>query len=101
MYNNRMEISLTSLAVDVQNPSTESLASFMSDRLQLTEEPLAIDYSTDHSSPDSSVVNLHVSLPDSPTSSHHLTLDYFIPDGRFVQLINSDQIPRYTKDATM
>ena len=102
MYNNRMGMSFTSLAVDVQNPSTESLAiSFMSDRQQLTEEPSAIDYSADHSSPDSSVVNLHVSLPDSPTSSNHPTLDYFIPDGRTVQLINSDQIPRYTKDATM
>jgi hypothetical protein len=33
--------------------------------------------------------------------SNAATLDYYVPDGRFVQLINSDQVPRYTKDALM
>ena len=48
------------------------------------------------------VVDLHdETLPDSPTSTNPPTVDYFIPEGRFVQLINSDQIPRYEKDATM
>jgi hypothetical protein len=65
---------------------------------QITEEPLAID----HSFPDPPAVDLHHELvPSSPTSSNLTTLEYAVPEGRFVQLINSDQIPRYTKDATM
>ena len=57
--------------VDVWNPSTESLP-----------------------------INPHDELvPGSPTSSDAEILD--LPEGRFVQLINSDQIPRYTRDAVM
>ena len=103
MNEGRRGKSFTSLVFDVQNPSTDSLPiSFLSGRPQLTDEPLAIDYSTVHSSRNSSVVNLHdESLPVSPTSSVHSTADFFIPEGRFVQLIQSEQIPRYTKNATM
>ena len=52
-----------------------------------------VQYPTTEPLPMSSSTN-----PRSPTSS---TLDYFLPEGRFVQLINSDQIPRYTKGVKM
>ena len=91
-------LSSTSYGVDVQNPSTESLPISPSGNNPITEEPLAIESATTHSSPDSSVVDHHDELvPGSPTSSNA----EYLPEGRFVQLINSDQIPRYTKDVFM
>ena len=98
--------STTSIVVNIQNPSSDSLSvspSSYSPKYspEITEEPLDID-SDDYLSPGSPAVDLHdESYPGLPTSFNPATLDYFIPDGRFVQLINSDQIPRYTKDATM
>jgi hypothetical protein len=92
--------STTSVILGVQTPSTESLSITHSSNLpQITDEPLAIDSPTVHSSPDSSVMDL--TPPRSPTSSNHPTMDCDIPDGRSVELINSEQIPRYTKNATM
>jgi hypothetical protein len=94
----------STIVVDIQNPSTESLSiASPINPPQITDEPFAIDSSTVHSSPDSPVVDLHDELLSvSPTSSNHPTLeDFFLPEGRFVQLINSDQIPRYEKNATM
>ena len=67
----RRRRSSTSIVVNVQHPTTE---------------PLPMSSSTN---------------PRSPTSSIHPTLDHFLPEGRFVQPINSDQIPRYTKNAKM
>lgn len=94
----------STIIVDVQTPSTESLPiSLSTSNPPVTEEPLTMeDSATVHSSPDSPVVSQHDEpVPGSPTSSNAPTLDYYLPDGRFVQLINSDQIPRYTKDALM
>ena len=92
---------LTSIVVDVQHPSTDSLPiSSWASPPQIADEPFAVESSTVHSSPDLPAVDLP-DEPGSPTSSNAATLDYFIPDGRFVQLINSDHIPRYTKNATM
>jgi hypothetical protein len=102
----RRRQSMTSVVVNVQSPSSDSLSvspSSYSPKYspQITEEPLAID-SDDYLSPGSPAVDLHdESYPGLPTSSNPATLDYFIPDGRFVQLINSEQIPRYDKNATM
>lgn len=102
----RRRQSTTSVVVNVQNPSSESLSvspSSYSPKYspQITEEPLAID-SDDYLSPGSPAVDLRdESYPGLPTSFNPGTLDYSLPNGRFVQLINSDQIPRYTKDATM
>ena len=89
--------------VDVQNPSTDSLPmSPSANNPPITEEPHAIESATAHSSPDAPVGDHHDELvPGSPISSNGEAVDYFLPDGRFVQLINSDQIPRYTKDALM
>ena len=100
----RRRQSSTSFVVDVQTPSTESLPISPSTRYPpISEEPLAIDSATAHSSPDSDSpnVNQHDERPGSSTSSNAAILDYYLPEGRFVQLINSDQIPRYNKDAFM
>ena len=91
----------TMLAVDVQNPSTDSLPSI--NPAQITDEPFAIDSPTVHSSESSSVdvrLERHHE-PVSPTSSIHSTAAYFIPEGRVVQLIQSEQIPRYARNAKM
>ena len=99
----RRQSSATSFIVDVQYPSTESLPiSPSTSNPPVADEPHAIESVTAHSSPDSPVMNPHDdAVPGSPTSSNAATLDYYLPEGRFVQLINSDQIPRYTKDALM
>jgi hypothetical protein len=99
----RRRNSSTSFIVDVQNPSTESLPiSPSTTNLPGIEERLAEESTTAHSSPDLPIVDQHDEpVPSSPTSSNAGTLDYYVPDGRFVQLINSDQVPRYTKDALM
>ncbi|KAH9979764.1 hypothetical protein BJV74DRAFT_121406 [Russula compacta] len=101
-HGTRRRQSSTSVVVDIQNPSTESLPiSSPTNPPQLTDEPFAIDSATAHSSPTSTTADLH------DESSQHLpivsppTSDYILPDGRFVQLINSDQVPRYTKDVTI
>ena len=89
--------STTSVILGVQTPSTESLSITHSSNLpQKTDEPFAIDSPTN-----SSVVDL--TPPRSPTSSNHPSMDYGlrVPDGRSVELVNSEQIPRYSKNATM
>jgi hypothetical protein len=97
----RREVSLTSVVVDVQNPSAESLPISPSATNPITVEPLAMESATAHSSSDSPVVGQHEEpVPGLPTSSSTATLDYYLPEGRFVQLINSDQIPRYAKDVS-
>ena len=73
------------LALGIENPSTDSL-------------PPTIH------SPDTSAVDVRLERhhePGSPTYSNHPTADYFIPEGRFVRLIQSEQIPRYAKNTTM
>ncbi|KAI9509036.1 hypothetical protein F5148DRAFT_814390 [Russula earlei] len=86
--------------VDVVNPSTESLPlpSSTTGPRQVTDEPLAID--TIHLSPASSIEESPPGSPPlSPTASS--IPDFFLPEGRFLQLIHSDQVPRYTKDITI
>jgi hypothetical protein len=101
----RRRQSATSVVVEVQNPSTESLP-ISTNPPHVTEEPFDMDSSTVHSSPDTPAGDLQ-DEPGTPTSTnpptvdYTPTVDYFIPEGRFVQLINSDQIPRYEKGATM
>ena len=90
--------SSNSYDVDVQNPSTESLPMPSA----ITEGPPATESVTAHSSPNSPNVDHHDELvPVSPARSNAETVHYYLPDGRFVQLIHSDQVPRYTKDALM
>lgn len=74
----RMRQSPTSFVVDVQNPSTESLPITGFSVVSLHDEP----------------------VPGSPTSSNAPTLEY-LPYGRFVQLINPEQLSRHKKGALM
>jgi hypothetical protein len=88
---------------DVQNPSTEPPPNSSSTYPpQITEEPFATDSAGIRSSPDSPVVDQHdESLHRFSTPPNAATLDYSVPEGRDVQLINSDEVPRYTKDFKM
>jgi hypothetical protein len=99
----RRQSSTIDVDIRLQNPSTESLSIFSSaNPPQITDEPFTMDKIV-HSSSDSPAVNLRDEpAPGSPTSSNYPTSeDLNLPEGRFLQLINSDQVPRYTKDATM
>ena len=89
----------TSVVFDVQNSSIGSLPiSSMTNPPPLTEGPSAIDPATAHSSPVPTLTDLH---DEGPIRSSTSLSDYCLPEGRFVQLINSDQVPRYTKNVTM
>jgi len=90
----------TSIGWDVQNPSTESLPSINAQELAEALRLVTVEASTRSLS--------RISFADrSETSSQHshmassAQLNHFIlPEGRILQLINSDQIPRYTKNTT-
>jgi hypothetical protein len=61
-----------------------------------------MESTTAHSSFDSLAVDQHDEpVSGSSTPSNAATSDYNVPEGRFVQLINSEQIPRYEKNALM
>ena len=97
MTGDRRKRSSTSVVLNVQNLSTQSDPVSSSTRTyppQVTTEPFDTDTATACSSPASATVDLHGEAPIQP-------LNNFLPEGRFVQLINSDQVPRYTKNITM
>jgi len=100
MDRNSKKRSSTSLVFNVQNPSTESLpSSSVMNPQPLTDQPFGIDSAaTAHSSRVKIPADLYdEGLIRSPTSLS----DNLLPEGRFVQLINSDQVPRYTKNFVM
>ncbi|KAI9458585.1 hypothetical protein BJY52DRAFT_412686 [Lactarius psammicola] len=106
IHRHRRRQSSTSVVVGVVNPSTDSLPlSPSADRPPLTEEPYTIDPSTGSSSPVSNALDASEGPPQhDPTASSSFAtsnLDLRPPEGRVLQLINSEQIPRYTKDATV
>jgi hypothetical protein len=90
----------TSIDFDVQHPSTESLPNSLSLIGANAQESTAVETSTRSPS--------RISFADrwGATSQHSYTttsapLNHFmLPEGRILQLINSDQIPRYTKNIT-
>jgi len=89
----------TSIRVNVQNPSTESLPKTPSiNAREFGEEPTTMGTPTRSLS--------RISLADrSETASQHSyaassASSRMPPEGRIVQLINSEQIPRYTKTIT-
>jgi hypothetical protein len=96
MDGNQRKQSSTSVVIEFENPSTESLPLSSINPPQLTEEPFTIDTPTAHSPP----ATVAASLQDEEFPTASLPED-FLPEGRFVQLINSDQVPRYTKNVTM
>ncbi|KAH9003499.1 hypothetical protein EDB86DRAFT_2826626 [Lactarius hatsudake] len=91
--------STTSVVVEVVNPSTDSLPHrFFTGEPPLTEEPYTIGHL--------SVVDtldLREGLPEHnpATSSSSVTSDFDLPYGRFLQMIHSEQVPRYSKDVTV
>jgi hypothetical protein len=85
--------------VDFQNPLTGPLPISSSTNPQkITDQPPAIDTASVHPSPDSLTVDRNVEpLRGFPTSSSPATLGHFVPEGRLVRLIDSEEIPRYEK----
>ena len=97
----RRRRSSTSLVVDVQTPSTETLSITSSTTDQpITDEPFAVESATAPSHDSAVVDQQDEAVPGLPTSSDAPSSDP-LPPGRFLQLINSDQVPRYTKEALM
>jgi hypothetical protein len=87
----------TSLNVHIQNPSLESLDRKFDPHLQaLTEEPVPI--SPTHSSIAPSLADRNEAASQHPSFA---ASEYYLPEGRTLQLIHSEQVPRYTKDVTM
>ncbi|KAH9031459.1 hypothetical protein EDB84DRAFT_1562260 [Lactarius hengduanensis] len=100
----RRRLSSTSVVVGIVNPSTDSLPLSPSpDRLPLTEEPYTIASSTGSPSSISSALDPREGSPqrDPTASSSSATSNFDLPEGCVLQLIHSEQVPRYTKDATV
>ena len=92
---NHRRRSSASMVLNLQNLSNESVPISSSVYPpQVTAEPSDTDTATAYSSPDSTALDLHGEAPIQ-------YLNNVLPEGRFVQLINSDQVPRYTKNITM
>ena len=90
----------TSIGLTVRNPSIESPSATSNNTQGITQEPMAMDTSTR--------LPLHTSSSDrAETASQNsraassATSFLVLPEDRFLQLIVSDQIPRYEKNATM
>ena len=90
----------TSIISNVQNPSTESLQTTSINAREITEEPISVDTSTHVSHHISPSDRAEAASQNSPTTSSAASV-FALPEGRYLQLINSDQIPRYTKNSTM
>ena len=96
--------SSTSVVVEIENPSTESLShGQLADSPTLQDEPYSVGSPTLHSSPSSKPSNLPEESPRStPTASLMSEFELpHLPEGRFLQMIISEQVPRYTKSVTV
>jgi hypothetical protein len=100
---NKRRGSSTSVIFNVLNPSTDSLSvTSATQPPKFTEEPMTIDSDPpNHSSPVCSPSDRLKTASQHSLATSSSTADFFLPEGRFVQLIHSDQIPRYTKNITM
>ena len=79
-------------SLDVQNSSSEPLPTTSIDAQEITEEPVAID------------TPIHITSSDraeTPSLNSYKASDLALPESCILQLITSDQIPRYTKNVTM
>ncbi|KAI9438667.1 hypothetical protein H4582DRAFT_189065 [Lactarius indigo] len=103
LHGHRRRQSSTSVIVGVVNPSTDSLPLSPSTNLPpLTDEPYDIGSPIDQSSPVTDAPDTREASTNSPTaSSPSASSNFDLPTGRFLQLINSEQVPRYTKDVTV
>jgi hypothetical protein len=91
----RQKQKTTSLDVHVQSPSLESLP-IPTPLQQLTEEPMAI--SPTQLLITSSVADNYETASQRPS---FVASEYYLLEGRSLQLIHSEQIPRYSKNITM
>ena len=96
----RRRQSSTCVAMSVVNPSTKLPLSSSTNQPPLTDEPYTIGPPIGPPSPVADAPDAReVSPQHSPTaSSHAATSNMELPVGRILQLINSEQVPRYTKD---
>ena len=95
IHGHRRRQSSTSVVVGVVNPSTDSLPPrFFTDGPLLTEEPYTIGSPTDSTSG-------HLSVPDIDLHEGLPLTNLDLPDGRVLLLMNSEQVPRYTKEVTV
>ncbi|KAF8256626.1 hypothetical protein EI94DRAFT_277453 [Lactarius quietus] len=100
IYSCRWAESSASVVVEVENPSTESFPRSELVDSPTPEESYSIGSPTLHSSPASKPLNLPEESPQfTPTPS--LILDLILPEHRILQMINSEQVPRYTKGVTV
>ena len=79
--------SSTSINLSVQGPSTDSL------HTTLTEESIAM--SPAHPTPPYSAMDQSETASQHSTIASSTTSEFVLPEGRFLQMIHSDQIPRY------
>jgi hypothetical protein len=79
--------SLASIKLYIQNPSTDTL------QTTLTEESMAMDPA--HSTPSYSAMEQFETASQHSIIASSVTSEFVLPEGRFLQLIHSDQIPRY------
>src|SRR6266404_3127144 len=96
----RRQSSTSVMIVGVENPSTESLG-YSADQPPYTEEPHTIGLPTSPSAhaPEARADSPHHShSPTASSSSLSATSNFDLPPGRLLQLINSEQVPRYTKE---
>ncbi|KAH9051655.1 hypothetical protein EDB87DRAFT_1582345 [Lactarius vividus] len=102
-HGHRRRLSSTSVVVvGIVNPSTDSLPLSPSpspDRPPLTEEPYTLGSSTSSSSSISDSLDPREGSPQHDQTAS-TTSNFDPPKGRVLQLIQSEQVPRYTKDAT-
>jgi hypothetical protein len=87
-----------------ERPSTESHPlSPLPNQRPLTDEPYNIGSPGDDPSPVADAPDAREGSPQhSPiASSPSATSNLELPEGRFLQLINSEQVPRYTKEVTV
>jgi hypothetical protein len=88
--------SSTSIKLSIQAPSTDSL------RTTLTEESMATDLA--HSTPPYFPMDQYETMSLHPTIASSATSEFVLPEppeGRFLQTIHSDQLPRYYDNVTM
>ena len=85
--------SSTSINLSIQGPSTDSLP------ITSMEESMAIDHA--HSAPSYSATGQSETVSQHSTIASSATSEFILPEGRFVQMIHSDQILRYDKNVTM
>jgi hypothetical protein len=88
--------SSTSIKLSIQGPSTETLPT------TLMEESMAMDPGgPGHSTPSYSAIGQPETASQHSTIASSATSEFILPEGRFVQMIHSDQISRYYERATM